>query len=211
MYQISKILVARPWIEPRTLAPPRPKPLYNHVPPPLYWHFVNLLLKKSFAPPVLYSRISQHFANLSRKKLVTFEVLYQFLWNLIRWWKRHYQNTKLWMVCIFGQKMSFLNKSNFISQNYQPFTERTVIGLGNILWKFKLYQIIFFRFHRHWKFKIQIRVSGAKLFWGVNTATYACVYRVLDSLVDQSLYFYDSYSSIRVKCTNVRVYSVVSK
>ena len=59
----------------------------------------------------------------------------------------------------------FFNKNNFISQNYRIFTESTVKGSGNILWKFELDQIIFLDFIgiESLKYK-EIRVSGAKLF-----------------------------------------------
>ena len=42
------------------------------------------------------------------------------------------------------------------------------MGSGNILWKFEFYQIIFLDFIgiESLKYK-EIRVSGAKLFWGV--------------------------------------------
>ena len=61
--------------------------------------------------------------------------------------------------------MWFLNKNNFISQNYQSFTESVVIGSGNILLKFELDPIIFLDFTgiESLKYK-EIRVSGAKLF-----------------------------------------------
>ena len=65
------------------------------------------------------------------------------------------------VICIFG----FLNKNNFISQNYWSFSETTVMGLGKILWKFEHDQIIFLEFTgiESLKYK-EIRVSGAKLF-----------------------------------------------
>ena len=63
--------------------------------------------------------------------------------------------------------MWFLNKNNFLSQNFRLFffTETTVMGSGNILWKFDLDQIIFLDFTiiESLKYK-EIRVSGAKLF-----------------------------------------------
>ena len=55
----------------------------------------------------------------------------------------------------FRAKMLFLDKNNFIFKNYRSFTETTVLGTQNILWKFELHQSIFFRFHMYWKFKIQ--------------------------------------------------------
>ena len=61
--------------------------------------------------------------------------------------------------------MWFLNKNNFISQNYRSFSETTVMGLGKILWKFEHDQIIFLEFTGIESFKHkEIRVSGAKLF-----------------------------------------------
>ena len=64
----------------------------------------------------------------------------------------------------FLVKMWFLNKNSFISQNYRPFTETTVMSTENILWKFELNQIIFpdFTGIRSFKYK-EIRMSGAKL------------------------------------------------
>ena len=61
--------------------------------------------------------------------------------------------------------MWFLNKNNFISQNYQTLAESTVMDSGNILWKFELDQIIFLDFTgiEILKYK-EIRVSGAKHF-----------------------------------------------
>ena len=42
--------------------------------------------------------------------------------------------------------MWFLNKNNFIFQNYRSFSETTVMGSANILRKFELDQIIFLDF-----------------------------------------------------------------
>ena len=42
--------------------------------------------------------------------------------------------------------MWFLNKNDFISQNWWSFTETIEMGSGNILWKFELDQIIFLDF-----------------------------------------------------------------
>ena len=61
-------------------------------------------------------------------------------------------------------------QNGFISQDYRFFfTETTVMGSANILWKFQLGQIIFLHFLDvtgigRLKYK-EIRVSGAKLFW----------------------------------------------
>ena len=80
-----------------------------------------------------------------------------------------YISEHLIMVILhFGAKKWFLNKNNFISQNYRSFTQTTVMGTVNILWKFELDQSIFLDFTgiRSLKYK-EIRVSGAKLFWGV--------------------------------------------
>ena len=64
----------------------------------------------------------------------------------------------------FWAKMWFLNKYNFISQYYRFFTQTTVIGTENILWKFELDQSIFLDFTGIGSLKYnEIRVSGAKL------------------------------------------------
>ena len=69
------------------------------------------------------------------------------------------------VICTFGSEMWFLNNKNIISQNYQTFRESTVMGSGNILWKFELDQIIFLDFIGIESLKYEeISVSGAKLF-----------------------------------------------
>ena len=50
------------------------------------------------------------------------------------------------MVILHWAKNVFLNKNNSIPQNHRSFTETTVMGSGNILWKFELDQIIFLDF-----------------------------------------------------------------
>ena len=52
-----------------------------------------------------------------------------------------------------------------MSQNYQSFSETTVMGTKNILWKFEFDLIIFVDFTGIGSLKYkEIRVSGAKLF-----------------------------------------------
>ena len=69
------------------------------------------------------------------------------------------------VILHWGQKMLFLNKNNFISQNYRSFTQTTVMGKEKILWKFELDQSIFLDFTGIGSLKYkEIRVSGAKLF-----------------------------------------------
>ena len=67
-----------------------------------------------------------------------------------------------------GKKYGVWTKKSSISQNYRSFTETTVMGAENILWKFELNKIIFpdFTGIGILKYK-EIRVNGAKLFWGV--------------------------------------------
>ena len=72
------------------------------------------------------------------------------------------------VILHFGAKMWFLNKNHFIAQKYRCFTRSRVMGSGNILWKFEFDQIIFLDFTGIESLKYtEIRVSGAKLFWGV--------------------------------------------
>ena len=69
------------------------------------------------------------------------------------------------IILPFWVKKWFLNKKIFIAQNYRSFTETTVMGTENILWKFELNQIIFLDFTGIGSLKYkEIRVSGAKLF-----------------------------------------------
>ena len=72
--------------------------------------------------------------------------------------------------------MWFLNKNNFISQNYWSFTETTVIGTENILWKFELDRTIFLDFTviESLKYK-EIKMSGAKLFEEYISILIGCV------------------------------------
>ena len=69
---------------------------------------------------------------------------------------------QFWVKMVF-----FLNKNSFISQTHWSFTETKVMGTENNLWKFELDLIIFLDFTDIWSLKYkEIRVGGAKLFWG---------------------------------------------
>ena len=61
--------------------------------------------------------------------------------------------------------MGFLSKNDSISPNNLSFTETTVMGTENILWKFEPDQIIFLDFTciGHLTYK-ETRMSGGKLF-----------------------------------------------
>ena len=47
------------------------------------------------------------------------------------------------VILHFGTKIRFLNKKNFIAQNYRSFAETKVMGAENILRKFEIDEIIF--------------------------------------------------------------------
>ena len=73
----------------------------------------------------------------------------------------------------FCVKKWLMKKNSFISQNHWPFTETRKMGTENNLWKFELDPIIFLDFKDIWSLKYkEIRVSGAKHFWGVYIAIY---------------------------------------
>ena len=57
------------------------------------------------------------------------------------------------VILHFGWKMWFLNKNSFVSQNHWSFTEKTVMGTENNLWKFELDLIIFLDFTDIWSLK----------------------------------------------------------
>ena len=78
------------------------------------------------------------------------------------------EHIKFMVILHFGQSIWFLNKTKLISQNDRSFQETAVIGTENTLWKYELDRNIFLDSTGIGNLKNkELRVSGAKHFWGV--------------------------------------------